>query len=79
MSETLSTATFEGVRTVAAHLGVPASWLRAEAEAGRVPCLRIGRQLRLNIAAVQHALLERSASQLAKSESSPTEAAEDDG
>jgi hypothetical protein len=50
---------FMSVRRAAARLGVPAAWLRAEAQAGRVPCLRAGRRLLVNPQAVERVLMER--------------------
>jgi len=44
---------------VARRLGVPAEWLRAEANAGRIPCLRAGRVLLFNVSAVEATLAER--------------------
>jgi hypothetical protein len=38
---------------------VPYRWLRAEAEAGRVPCLMAGGRILCDHAAVEAALLER--------------------
>jgi len=50
---------FLPLRRAAVRLGVPAAWLRAEAEAGRVPHLRVGRRLLVNPQAVERVLLER--------------------
>jgi hypothetical protein len=36
-------------------------WLRQEALAGRIPCLRVGRKLLFNAEAVKAALYERAA------------------
>lgn len=44
---------------MARRLGVTARWLRAEAEAGRVPCLRAGTRFLFNPVAVQEALARR--------------------
>jgi hypothetical protein len=44
---------------MARRLRVPTSWLRAEALAGRVPCLRAGRALLFCPAAVEAALARR--------------------
>ena len=52
--------TFLSLRRAAVRLGVPAAWLRAEADAGRVPHLRVGRRLLVNPQAVERVLLERS-------------------
>ena len=50
---------FVPLRRAAARLGVPAAWLRAEAQAGRLPCLRVGRRLLFNPDSIEAALLER--------------------
>jgi hypothetical protein len=44
---------------LAARLRLPSKWLRAEAEAGRIPCLRVGRRLLFNADAVGRALAEQ--------------------
>ena len=41
---------------MARRLGVPAKWLKAEADEGRVPCLKFGRRYLFSAAAVQEAL-----------------------
>ncbi|MCC6427498.1 MAG: hypothetical protein IT435_11830 [Phycisphaerales bacterium] len=46
-------------REAANRLGVPASWLRREADADRVPCLRVGRRRMFDLEAVRLALIER--------------------
>lgn len=45
-------------------LRVPEKWLEAEAEAGRIPCLRVGKRYRFALAAVEAALLKRAANEL---------------
>ena len=44
---------------MARRLRVPVRWLRGEAEAGRVPCLKAGRVFLFSPAAVEAALVER--------------------
>lgn len=44
---------------VARALRVPVAWLRAEAEAGRIPYLRAGRAMLCDLATVQRILWER--------------------
>jgi len=44
---------------MARRLHVPNNWLRAEAEAGRIPCLIAGRQLLFNPEIVEPLLVER--------------------
>jgi len=51
--------TYQTVERAAARLGIPAAWLRAEAEAGRLPCVKAGRRTLLSAAAVEVALLSR--------------------
>jgi len=52
---------FVPLRRAAARLGVPAAWLRAEALAGRIPSLQVGRRLLVNVGAIESVLLERAA------------------
>ena len=49
------------VRPLARELGVPADWLRAEAEARRIPSLKAGRRRLFSVSAVRRALLRRAA------------------
>jgi len=49
--------------STARRLGLPVSWLRAEVLAGRLPCLRVGRRIFFNPAAVRAALAERASVQ----------------
>ena len=44
---------------MARRLRVPSKWLRAEAEADRVPCLKAGKAILFDADAVEQALLER--------------------
>jgi excisionase family DNA binding protein len=48
--------------TLAAALRLPEDWLKAEADAGRLPHIRIGKRYRFSLAAVEAALLRRAAS-----------------
>lgn len=50
---------FLPVRQAAVRLGVPAAWLRAEANAGRVPHLRAGRRVLVNPRVVEQVLMDR--------------------
>ncbi|MHB1157674.1 MAG: hypothetical protein ACYC26_12675 [Phycisphaerales bacterium] len=43
------------------RFGLSKQWLKAEAEAGRLPCMRIGRRLLFSIGAVEAALIRRAA------------------
>jgi hypothetical protein len=47
------------LNVVARRLRVPVRWLRAEAEAGRIPSLRADNQFLCNLTAVEAVLLER--------------------
>lgn len=46
---------------MARRLGVTQTWLRSEADAGRVPCLRAGRRYLFAAGAVESTLAERAA------------------
>jgi hypothetical protein len=61
MSGSESTESFKPLHVAATHLGVPVTWLRAEAEAGRVPHLKIGRRFMFNVEAVERHLVDRAA------------------
>jgi hypothetical protein len=54
-----ATARLLPLNVVARRLRVPVRWLRAEAEAGRVPALPAGNQFLCDPQAVEAALLER--------------------
>ena len=58
--ETHMPETFVPVSTAAIPLGVPSAWLKREVQAGRLPHLRAGRRVLVNVEAVRRALLERS-------------------
>lgn len=51
--------TFITLQSLAQRLGLPAAWLKSEAEAGRIPSLRAGRRLAFNHEQVEAALLRR--------------------
>jgi hypothetical protein len=55
----MTTTPLFNVHTLARKLGLSAVWLKAEANAGRIPCLKVGRRLLFNAAAVERALLAR--------------------
>jgi excisionase family DNA binding protein len=57
--ETPPQAAFVPIRQAAHRLGVPATWLRTEALAGRLPHLRVGRRLLVDPEAVRAALVLR--------------------
>jgi hypothetical protein len=62
------------LRGLAQALGLPAPWLKTEAEEGRIPSLRIGRRLLFNAGAVQRVLLLRAAGREDRTENSTEEA-----
>ena len=41
------------------RFGLSVNWLKAEAEAGRIPCFRAGRKLLFDADAVEQSLLQR--------------------
>ena len=47
--------------TLSRLLKLPATWLKEEADAGRIPCLRVGRARLFDPAAVQQTLRRRAA------------------
>lgn len=55
--------TFTNLRGLACTLNLPAPWLAEAADAGTIPCLRIGRKRRFNVAAVRVALAARAATE----------------
>lgn len=59
MSTTQTREAFEPLHNTASQLGVPARWLKSEAEAGRLPYLRAGRRMLFNIEQTRAALLEK--------------------
>lgn len=50
-----------GLGVAALRVGVPQKWLRAEAEAGRVPCLRAGNRFLFSVPALLADLTRRAA------------------
>lgn len=53
------------LRGLARELKISIEWLRDEADAGRIPCLRAGRKRLFNVEAVRQALLRRAAREAA--------------
>jgi hypothetical protein len=51
---------------MARRIGVPAAWLRAQADAGRVPCLRVGKRYLFHVCTVQEAVARMAANPNAK-------------
>jgi hypothetical protein len=47
------------IAAFARYVGVPVGWLKAEAEAGRIPHLQAGSRVLVNPEAVEHVLLQR--------------------
>ena len=58
-TETTATPPFLPIAPAARYLGVPVKWLRAEAAAGRIPHLRAGPRLLVQLDAVEQALRDR--------------------
>ncbi len=53
------------ITMLAYNTGMLASWLRAEAQASRIPFIRMGRRWMFNVDAVEHSLLERAEAAIA--------------
>lgn len=53
--------TLLNLRQLARRLGVPADWVRRQAIAGSIPCLKAGRRLLFNAEAVEAALAKAAA------------------
>jgi hypothetical protein len=58
---------------MARRLRVTNAWLRAEADAGRVPCLRAGKRYLFSPEAVERILAERAASRCTESQLTKSE------
>lgn len=48
-----------GLNELADRTGLPVAWLKREADAGRLPCVRAGRRMFFDAEAVRQALTER--------------------
>lgn len=60
----MSESRLHTLRTLAQRFkryGLSAAWLKAEAEAGRIPCLKAGRRMLFDADAVEAALVQRAA------------------
>jgi hypothetical protein len=51
--------TFLTLCQIAYRLGIPEAWLKAEAESGRIPCIRIGRRMLFHPDVVERSLMDR--------------------
>lgn len=51
--------TFIPLHALSRRLGLPAAWIKTEAEAGRIPSLRAGRRLMFNPDVVERILIDR--------------------
>jgi hypothetical protein len=59
--DTTSPSILLSLPALAKALHLPEEWLKAEADAGRIPHLRIGGRYRFNLVAVTRVLSERAA------------------
>jgi excisionase family DNA binding protein len=55
----MTTAALQPLSHAARFLNVPSTWLRAEAEAGRIPHLRAGRAFLFDLDLVEQLLIQR--------------------
>ncbi len=67
MIKATKSVAFHSVDGVAYRLGVSTAWLRSEAEAGRVPVIRAGKRILMDLDAVRGALVRRSVESCAPS------------
>ncbi|MCZ6651778.1 MAG: hypothetical protein O7D91_01990 [Planctomycetota bacterium] len=51
--------TYYSLEALAAALALPKGWLKHEADAGRIPCLRVNSRRMFDLQAVRDALAER--------------------
>ena len=58
-TDTTAIPAFLPIAPAARYLGVPVKWLKSEVDAGRVPHLRVGRRLLVQLDAVEKTLRER--------------------
>jgi len=63
--------TYVSLGRAASDLGVPMSWLKAQADADEVPHLKCGRMRRFNIAEVERLLRDRAEIDPTRSEAPP--------
>ena len=54
---------FVNLTSLSARTGLPAWWLKSEADAGRIPFLRVGKRMVFSVQAVQTAIAEQMSSQ----------------
>jgi len=59
MQAVVQPPTFVSIEHAATRTGVPAAWLRSEADAGRIPHIKAGKRILCNVSAVERALMER--------------------
>lgn len=50
------------IQILARKLGAPSTWLRAEAEGGRLPCVKVGRSLLFDYEVIEATLRKRASS-----------------
>ena len=55
----MNAKTFISLHQMSQRVGLPAAWLKSEAESGRIPCLHAGRRLMFNPEAVERILIDR--------------------
>jgi len=59
---------FVSLDVLATSLALPMAWLRKQADAGAVPCLRIGRRRLFDVESVRAVLSKRAAMNVSESE-----------
>lgn len=71
MPDESATRDLMSLHQLALRLKLPREWLREEAHAGRVPCLKVGNRYLFSLRAVEDALAVRAGSATAQRGASP--------
>ena len=59
---------YHSLESLAATLALPKSWLRTEADEGRIPCLKVGSRRMFDLQAVRDSLALQAATSTAESQ-----------
>ena len=67
---------FVSITVATRYFGLPINWLKAEATAGHIPHLKVGRRMLFDLAAVEQVLFDRAAAITTPRKESQVEARE---